>query len=775
MIRSLMVDGALITEAEKIVSACQNYYHKLLTAEAIDSDLAEYFLDGLPRLTTEQMGLCEGPITKEEIVSALKLMKDNKCPGSDGLPKEFYTQYMHLFLDRFTDLVNLHYNNNILSPSQREGIITLLCKNKDHPELLNNWRPISLLNVDFKIISKVLSLRLGKVLPYIIGLDQTCAVKGRSIQDNVHLLRNVVDYCNGKNMGCMLINLDQSKAFDRVSHQFLFKALHAFGFGPTFIKWVQTLYTSCRSRVEVNGFLSEAFPVTRGVRQGCSLSPLLYVICIEAFAHRIRSDPQIRGLRLPTVGEEVKIIQYADDSTLVLTDYNSPEKAFHTAELYGRASGASLNIDKCKGLWLGSWRGNVYKPLPIQWTSDVLRFYGILFGSENSDKENKNLVIQKFAKAIDQLNSRGLNLVTKPPIINLFACSRLWYTLSVLPLDEAFNKRLTSYMFRFIWRKSTERVKRSVLYQTFDRGGLRVVNIHKKLCAYQIRHIFNFLYGNYAKWHSFTEYWIGLSLRQYKASLWRNDIPHSSEVSPFYAQCLRVFRSANPDPQCVGGQIPTLKSIYWSLVEQEAAVPPNFGLHREIDFAKSLRNIHNKVNYPDSRELSWQLALNVLATNDVLYRHRIFRSPNCACCRQIETAEHLFTKCWISKPVWREISAFLGCFSATKLNIELDYRVILFNIIPPPVRKRLKILLLVLVNLGKCIIWDIRGKFKFENRHFSSAEISALTLGRIRHRVRTDQYLMRGDRFLSVWVEEPSGVTITPDNIVRLRLPQRSN
>jgi len=770
-IKTLMVDGVLITEREQLISTCKLFYQQLLTAKDIDLNLLEYFMDGLPRLSDEQRELCEGPITQQEILSALKLMKNNKCPGSDGLPKEFYSEYFPLFIGNFTNMVNKCFTQNSLCPSQKLAIINLLCKNQDHPELLNNWRPISLLNVDYKIISKVLSLRLGRVLPSIISIDQTCAVKGRSIQDNVHLLRNVIDYCNGKNMGCCLINLDQSKAFDRISHHFLFKCLHAFGFGTSFIRWVRLLYTSSQSRVEVNGFLSDTFPVTCGVRQGCSLSPLLYVLCVETFARRIRCDPHIRGLRLPTVSEELRITQYADDSTLVLTDYNSPRKAFLVAELFGLASGAILNVDKCRGLWLGAWTGSSYKPLPIIWTSDVQKFCGIFLGSGGYEKENENLLMQTFCKTIDLLKRRGLNLVTKPMVINSLACSRLWYVLSVLPTNESLYKKLTSYMFRFIWKNSTERVRRSIIYQNYEYGGLRVVDIYRKICAYHIRHIFSFLKGDFAKWHSFTEYWLGLSLRHYKASLWRNDIPHSSEISPFYKGCLKIFRSVYPDPHLINGPIPSLKSIYWKLIEQEAITPNIFRKHREIDFKQSMKHIHNKLNYPDSRELSWQVALNVQATNDNLYKYHIVQAPNCTCCSDIETAVHLFLKCRIAQPVWQEISTFLHNFSNRKSPLKLDYRAVLFNIIPPPVRGRLKRLFLILLNVGKKIIWDIRNLIKFEHRHFSSIDISTMALSRIRFRVKTDQCLLSDKTFHSLWLRAPSGVRLKKDGNLFLCLP----
>ena len=184
----------------------------------------------------------------------------------------------------------------------------------------------------------------------------------------------------------MLINLDQSKAFDHVSHDYLFKILKAYGFGPNFIKWVKVLYTSNQSRVQVNGYLTDHFFTTRGVRQGCSLSPLLNVLCVEAFACKIRADPHIKGLRLPTTLHEARIIQYADDSTLVLTDFDSSKKAFLLSELYGMANGACTNKEKFQGL--GLWKGQTYKPVPIQWSSEKQKVYGIYFGTDKCLEEN---------------------------------------------------------------------------------------------------------------------------------------------------------------------------------------------------------------------------------------------------------------------------------------------------------------------------------------------------------------------------------------------------
>jgi len=111
-------------------------------------------------------------ITKE-VLTGIHLLRNNKFPGSDGLPKECYAKFIPFSIEGFLQVINTCYTDNILTPSQRLGIITLLCKNKQQPELLNNWRPITLLNFDYKIISKILTRRLNKIIYTIINIDQT--------------------------------------------------------------------------------------------------------------------------------------------------------------------------------------------------------------------------------------------------------------------------------------------------------------------------------------------------------------------------------------------------------------------------------------------------------------------------------------------------------------------------------------------------------------------------------------------------------------------------
>ena len=224
-----------------------------------------------------------------------------------------------------------------------------------------NWRPISLLNVDYKLAARVIAGRLLKVIHLVVEKDQTCGVPGRYIGENGSLLRDVVYYCTS----FAVLSLDQEKAFDRVDWDFMHSTLSTMGFGPSFISWVNLFYNRVQSAVNVSGYLSPFFGLSRGVRQGCPLSPLLYVLVSEVLAVNIRCNPRISGLSLPGSPPLSPISQYADDTSLILSSDDSIKAAFETYDLYEKASGSKLNRSKSKGLWLGSWRGRTDPPVDL--------------------------------------------------------------------------------------------------------------------------------------------------------------------------------------------------------------------------------------------------------------------------------------------------------------------------------------------------------------------------------------------------------------------------
>ena len=152
-----------------------------------------------------------------------------------------------------------------------QAIITIIAKKGD----LNQqkyWRPISLLSVDYKILTKILSNRLKTILPHIISEEQNCSVPRRTIFNNLFLIRDTIKFSKEKNIKFYLSQIDQEKAFDKVDHDFLYKTMEKMGFWNTFIKFIQILYKNNTSIIINNGFVSPLVHLRRGLKQGCPLS-----------------------------------------------------------------------------------------------------------------------------------------------------------------------------------------------------------------------------------------------------------------------------------------------------------------------------------------------------------------------------------------------------------------------------------------------------------------------------------------------------------------------
>ena len=178
----------------------------------------------------------------------------------------------------------------------------------------------------------------------IILFNQNAYVKGRTTFDAVRTIDDIMELTERYQMNGLLVAIDFQKAFDSINHDFMFKALSVFNFGPSLIRWIQILYKNISSTVMNNGYTTAPFKIFRGVRQGDPLSPYLFIICLEILAINIRLDKDIHGIMVGN--EEIKLETFADDMTAFLRDHASLDTLLNMVDSFSLHSGLKINFEK---------------------------------------------------------------------------------------------------------------------------------------------------------------------------------------------------------------------------------------------------------------------------------------------------------------------------------------------------------------------------------------------------------------------------------------------
>ena len=260
----------------------------------------------------------------------LKTLQHGKSPGEDGFTAEFYLEFFDLLGEDLIESLNAAFRTGKLSISQRRGIINLITKLLE----LQNWRPITLLNVDYKIASKTIARRIESVLQSVIHPDQSGFVKDRYIGENISLISDVLEMTKIEKLSGILLSVDFRKAFDTLEWSCIHCALELYNFGDSLRNWVKVFYTEIESAVINNGFATNWFKPTSGVRQGCPLSPYLFVLTAERMSAKIRQSNEVKGVQLH--GNEITLCQFADDTNLFCADLMSVEMVYASLRNLGR-------------------------------------------------------------------------------------------------------------------------------------------------------------------------------------------------------------------------------------------------------------------------------------------------------------------------------------------------------------------------------------------------------------------------------------------------------
>ena len=491
-------DDILVNSPENILIEISDFY-KTLMNEPIEDNVkgSEAFLNTFltdvnhPTLNEEEKRLLDSPILIEQLHEALKRLNRDSSPGSDGLTPQFYLSFWNIIKQPLFDCFNDSIENKTLSISQRRAIITLLPKGQgDVIKHLKSWRPLSLTNTDYKIYSKILAQRLQQVLTKLIHTDQVGYIAGRSINDHIRMIDDIILTAKIENLPGLIISLDYQKAFDTVSKASILTTLKRFNFGEQFIRFVSTLINNTEASVKNANWHTAFFTTDRGVRQGCCLSPLLFILVVELLALKIRANNNIEGLLNDTSVEltnETKLLQYADDVSLFFKSKASLIEVLKEIESFKHFSGLTLNKTKSIGMWLGRNKENPDGGEGLKWlnSTENIKILGVYFNSNieaSLIKENWTSKLESIKTLIINWSKRSISIWGKTLVAKTFLLSKINYAIQSLSLPEEILTEIDNLIFKYLWKSDTnkngyERINRSTLCLGIQNGGLAMISI----------------------------------------------------------------------------------------------------------------------------------------------------------------------------------------------------------------------------------------------------------------------------------------------------------
>uniref|UniRef100_A0A8C5QK57 Reverse transcriptase domain-containing protein n=1 Tax=Leptobrachium leishanense TaxID=445787 RepID=A0A8C5QK57_9ANUR len=475
-------DGSIAHSSPDISTAFLSYYKSLYNlhdtpppSEAIGNYLRDSYDSTISKETREAL---DAPFTMEELALAVKSMKTGKSPGPDGFTMGYYKTFLPSLGPHFLQAFNSLDEHSSIPQSALLATITLIPKpDKDHT-LVPNYRPISLINTDVKLFAKLLATRLNPLLPALIHPDQSGFVTSREARDNTIRTINLIHRAQTQGLPTIFLSVDAEKAFDRVEWHYLFGVLRHIGFGSKWMAWIHALYSSPTARIRINGTHSTPFGIRNGTRQGCPLSPLLFVLALEPFMQRVRDNDNIQGFRLPF--HHYKISAYADDVLFTLTDpIKSLPHVLTELRTFQALSNFLINDSKSEAMGVGVTT-EVYHALteicPFQWTRNSLRYLGTTLTRSPRDlfAANYTPLLHTTLSELRKWHKPHISWLGRINYLKMTVLPKFLYVFQAVPvkIPRDFFRELKSGFLKFIWGTTCPRIPYGDLTRPRDKGGL---------------------------------------------------------------------------------------------------------------------------------------------------------------------------------------------------------------------------------------------------------------------------------------------------------------
>lgn len=518
----------MYSDKNRIIKEARSFYKKLYSTDSIDLRSIKVLTDNIPsqvRISNKDQDFLISPFQKVDILNTIQHSPDRRSPGLDGLGFEFYKLIIRIYprlLDLFKGILDDAIKGN-KPDSWKETRMILLYKKGDKT-LLQNWRPLSLINCDAKIFTKMLANRLNQCLHKVINPYQTGFMPNRLISDNGWITQSMMTHLSNidpKNESIGIL-LDQEKAYDRIHPLYLKKVMERFNFPAQFNDTIQDLFFQTKIHLSINGWIASPIMQQRGLRQGDPISPLLFNIAFEPLLRLLLNEKNIKGIPItksvPSYNcpqdednkedeynnNSLKILAYADDLLIFIRNLEEWFYLKGLLQLYGDASNAKVNFQKTVMFSLTGTPHKVWKYVAnsenIPWhdsnSPSAITYLGYpLYTNEIQLSSFLLNTENKLNNQINILKQRSLSIRGRSLIVNSLLLSRLWHILRVTIVPDKWlakiKKKIYEYVVPFFPKPSYR-----LLCAPKNQGGINLININQQHKALHMVYIQKMLINN---------------------------------------------------------------------------------------------------------------------------------------------------------------------------------------------------------------------------------------------------------------------------------------
>ena len=516
------------------------------------------------RLNDNQRNLLENVISKDELFDALMTLRSNKVPGGDGLTLEFYRTFWKNLKEPLYKSFMEALEVGKFGASTKRGIINLIPKKLKNELYVRNWRPIVLLNVDWKIWSKAIANRL-ETTTELIGQQQQGFIKNRSLFNNIMTTWEVVSYLRKRNMPGIVCLIDFEKCFDRISFESIMGTFKYFGFGGHFIRMLSLLFSDVELCTISNGYTSKFLKKGRGTNQGDPSSPLIYSYCGEIMAHLILSNKDIRGIDLDGIKQVLS--QFADDTAAFLTYELLTVEAFSKVLTHVEEQmGLKVSYDKTTMYRVGSLFGSeamLYTQQNFRWSSGPMSLLGVKINCDGSMcQANFDEVFKKVRNTCNVWINRKATLFGKILILNTLIGSMFVYKLSTMMyLTDKQVEKIENLFREFIWNGKKSKISLMSLQKKREQAGLRLVDIKAKQDTLRVAWVYRINDNDFLRRRAYAALDPNINEIIWKCSLAPSDVKKCFSLDSLWTQMLFAWSKINyRTPETKAG---VLNQVLW--------------------------------------------------------------------------------------------------------------------------------------------------------------------------------------------------------------------